>query len=54
MIRILRFLFTDDWHLHEWETIREIDIVDGFGQTPVGYKYECRCVHCGKIRSFKV
>lgn len=54
MLRLLRFLVTGDWHLHEWETIRTVDIVAFCGATPSARDYECRCIHCGKIKGFRV
>ncbi len=59
MLRLLRFLIFGDWHMHRWETIREVDIYDcgtynNPNSIPIANKYECRCAICGKIKRFRV
>lgn len=59
MIRLLRFIITGDWHLHEWEKIQEVDIYsiydDGSTSTrPTKTEYHCKCIKCGKIKNFKM
>lgn len=50
MIRLIRFLFTGDWHLHEWEEVERGE--RRWGRSKVGNYYDCRCKHCGKIKAF--
>lgn len=54
MIRLIRFLITGDWHLHEWEKdgpqLHSLNMWD----EPVNYRQPCRCKRCGKIKSFKL
>ena len=50
MIRIIRFLLTGDWHLHQWETIDENFCTDEFGGAWT--RYYCRCRVCGKHKKF--
>lgn len=49
MIRLIRFLFTGDWHLHQWETIKETPC-SGDGEKWT--RFYCRCKHCGKHKTF--
>lgn len=54
MLRLLKFLFTGDPHLHKWVLIEKRDVMDGdYSKIPVGQKYICQCEHCGKIKVFK-
>ena len=51
MFRLLRFLVTGDWHLHQWEDIKEatvenIDCGERFS------RYYCKCKICGKHKRF--
>lgn len=56
MIRLIRFLITGDWHLHEWEPYGpnmaedRLPIAGGI-RNP---NQPCRCKRCGKIKSFKL
>lgn len=50
MIRLIRFLITGDWHLHEWELIKESYYSDDFGSKWT--VYVCRCKHCGNVKLF--
>ncbi len=49
MIRIIRFLFTGDWHLHHWVII---DKVDWMQRDSNWRGYSCRCDGCGEIKHF--
>lgn len=57
MIRLIRFLITGDWHLHEWEKpttrVAVYDPDNAAGGRPVRFQHEVRCKHCGKVRRFK-
>ena len=53
MIRLIKFLFTGDWHLHEWEIIKEISVWDEskkFDKYPAKYEYVLQCKKCGDIK----
>lgn len=50
MLRLLRWLFTGDGHLHQWEDVEVIRLVNGNMTT--GYTHHCKCIHCGEHRSF--
>ena len=53
MLRILRFLYSGDWHLHEWETINEVKVrYHASDPMPYKTKYVCKCRHCGVITKF--
>lgn len=59
MLRIIKFLFTGDWHLHQWETIEAKQMIrttkDGFSTSEVEYKkYTLRCEQCGEIKSVEI
>ena len=50
MIRLLKFLFTGDWHLHEWKIIKTDKCHnDYYGNWTRHY---CQCTHCGTIKKF--
>lgn len=51
MIRLLKFLFTGDWHLHKWTIIDQGTV--GYCGRKTGNRYYCQCEHCGKIRDFE-
>lgn len=51
MLRLIKALFTGDWHLHEWETIDIHEWVDDWREPHI--KYYSRCKHCGMIKSFE-
>lgn len=54
MIRLFKFLFTGDWHLHKWkilETRRLFDQEDGAIMAH-GTRYYCQCEYCGIIKKF--
>jgi len=57
MIRILRFLITGDWHLHQWDEYEKRDILTRSSFNPnetivIGIRYVRVCRHCGKIKDF--
>jgi len=54
MLRILRFMFTGDWHICKWETVRTSDIYNEGESRPYARDYECKCDICGKIKAFRV
>ena len=51
MFRFIKFLFTGDWHLHEWEIIGKGDL-NSRGVT-YGRYFHQKCKHCGKLRFVK-
>lgn len=56
MLRLLRFLFTGDWHLHHWETKKSVEVFtqgNGTGM-PDAYEKQCQCSVCGAWRVFKL
>lgn len=50
MLRLLKFLLTGDWHLHQWEVISRNGCSDEFGSS--WSRHYCRCKHCGAIKKF--
>lgn len=58
MWRILKFLFTGDWHLHQWEkkeTSRTFSSsYSGDGELPVKIYWILQCKECGNIKKKKV
>lgn len=48
MIRLFRFLFTGDWHLHKWVIIKEISWSDAYGAEWTQWVQKCE--HCGKLQ----
>lgn len=54
MLRLFRFLWTGDWRLPEWVTIKEVNLYDRDNdKIPVGTKFIVRDKVSGRIRSFK-
>lgn len=52
MLRIIKFLFTGDWHLHEWKIIDKVDCeAEDLGARWT--RHYTQCIHCGKIRLFQ-
>jgi hypothetical protein len=49
MIRLFKYLFTGDLHLHVWEKIGSQNI-NTYRQ--YGVLYHCQCKHCGQIKGF--
>lgn len=57
MWRIIKGLITGDFHLHKWQVVRKSNVVGRFpdGREITSYHdYECRCVHCGKMKCFRL
>ena len=55
MLKLLRFLFTGDAHLHQWEIIKEIDLYEKPNKTmPYARKYVTQCKICGSIKATKI
>jgi uncharacterized protein CbrC (UPF0167 family) len=52
MIRLLKFLLTGDWHLHEWEIINEAKLTSIHNDASKGIKYYLQCKHCGGIKIY--
>lgn len=57
MIRLLRFLITGDWHLHEWDTIRQSQVFNttkpSDGMVPIHIDYILCCKRCGIIKKVR-
>lgn len=51
MFRFIKFLFTGDWHLHEWEIIGRGRLTTDDSLT--GYYYHLQCKKCGKVKTTK-
>jgi len=51
MLRLIKFLFTGDMHLHEWEILGKGNLMQE------GRVYGCyfhqKCKHCGKLKFVK-
>lgn len=57
MWRIIKGLITGDFHLHKWEVVNtsEVNVYYSIGQDrTVFHDYECKCVHCGKMKCFRL
>lgn len=54
MLRLLKFIFTGDWHLHEWEIEKERDMVmrNSLGKEKSYIEYVQKCKHCGELKIF--
>ena len=52
MIRLLRFLWTGSWHMHEYKIVKSGPIVNS-NDSNIGTYYECRCDKCGKMKFYK-
>ncbi|MBB6578978.1 hypothetical protein HNP33_003083 [Comamonas odontotermitis] len=53
MIRLIRFLITGDWHLHQWgEPVVTGTYAGMTGRTISGAYHVVRCKHCGKYKKF--
>lgn len=48
MFRLIKFLFTGDWHLHKWEILRETRCGDNDGGSWI--RYYLKCNHCGIVK----
>lgn len=55
MLRLLQFMITGDWHLHEWELVETRRLVIPGGNVDdiaIGEAKNCRCKHCGAWKRF--
>lgn len=52
MLRILKFLFTGDWHLCKWETFDKYKIMGNDSKLPTHVQYHCKCSICGRHKKF--
>ena len=59
MLRLIKFLFTGDFHLHKWEAIHpegclhieeSINTFTCIKTTASWCCYDVKCVHCGEIK----
>tara|TARA_R110000772_G_C13049066_1_gene413950 strand:+ start:158 stop:328 length:171 start_codon:yes stop_codon:yes gene_type:complete len=53
MIRLLKWLFTGDAHLHKWENISEERITRVDTGACVGFIYVQQCEKCGQMQKFE-
>jgi hypothetical protein len=49
MMRLLKFLFTGDFHHHKWKILKIIHLIDARGNSE-GHKYHLQCEHCGNLK----
>lgn len=54
MIRLLRFLFFGDYHLHQWAIIEELDRTNKFTGLVTAKTRILQCKHCGKLKQFDI
>lgn len=56
MLRLLRFLITGDWHLHQWERRERIKISDADNPDgrSIAVKHICECKVCRAWKAFEV
>jgi len=53
MWRLIKFLFTGDWHTHNWEILKEVPVRSIYDNNQLGgTRYYCKCDKCGEIRTF--
>jgi hypothetical protein len=50
MLRLIKFLFTGDWHLHQWQEIDKQRVLRGADTEYI--RYISKCKHCGKIKHY--
>lgn len=48
MLRLLKWLFTGDAHLHQWKILEQRDVNDQGSM--IGTVYISQCTVCGKIK----
>ncbi len=53
MIRFIKWLFTGDAHLHEWEVYKKYTISDK-KRNFITDALLTRCKHCGKMKKFEL
>lgn len=51
MLRLLRWLWTGDGHVHSWETIMSGALTESGVTRPIGNYYNLRCKICGNIKA---
>lgn len=51
MLRLLRFLWTGDWHLHQWAIVETTECEDTARTSRWTRRY-AKCKHCGIIKVF--
>ena len=61
MKRLLRFLWTGDWHLHKWVKENQTDVYphnttasNEEKMLPIARYVVCKCEICGKYTTFKI
>jgi len=54
MLRLLRWLFTGDGHLHEWEQIGTTDVRVAGQELPQSIIVTLQCKKCGNIKTTKI
>jgi hypothetical protein len=52
MLRLLRFLWTGEWHLHKWRILKEVDCISTSEDKAEWTRYYLQCEHCGEIKSY--
>jgi len=50
MIRLLKWLFTGDAHLHKWRVLKEGELIRTKDGSFAGFYYVLQCEHCGDIK----
>jgi hypothetical protein len=50
MIRLIKFLFTGDWHLHTWEVYKKGSLFGKSKEIPKGHYFYLKCTKCGDIK----
>jgi len=54
MIRLLKWLFTGDGHLHKWKIIQERELTRIKDGSRIGLMYVLQCEVCGELKQFEV
>lgn len=53
MLKLLRFLWTGDWHTHHWEPVGQVEIYEDLTSSmPVQRRVILRCKYCGEMKRF--
>lgn len=53
MLRLIKFLFTGDWHLCKWKAL-EVYTRRRADKSIIAYVHVRECETCGKIKTFPV
>jgi len=53
MLRLLKFLWTGDFHVCSWEEIEMIRVLYPNSDEVMNFQYICKCSRCGKIKTFR-